>query len=241
METKEYYDAHLGRFYSWMVGDFNTRQKEFYNFLVEHKLEPVAGAVAYDLGAGHGIQTVALAKAGYHVTAVDFNEQLLSELAMNAAGLNIQIIRDDIRAVHRNLPKHAELLICWGDTLTHLGSIQEVRDFIRDSVSLLAPGGKLLLSYRDYSAVLEGPARFIPVKSDDTRILTCVLEYETDHVFVTDLLHERTAKGWEQRAMTYKKTRIDPFWLIGALEDEELLINHNQSTRGMVVIIASRR
>ena len=223
-----------------MAGDFNARQKEFYAFLIENKLSPAASRVAYDLGAGHGIQSVGLAKVGYRVTAVDFSEQLLSELAGNAAGLDVQIIRDDMRSVHRNLSKYAELVVCWGDTLTHLGSIREVCDFIRDSVALLAPGGKLVLSFRDYSRVLEGPGRFIPVKSDDTRILTCMLEYESDHVVVTDLLHERTAMGWEQRAMSYKKTRIEPFALITTLENEGLLILHNQSMNGMVTIIASK-
>jgi SAM-dependent methyltransferase len=241
METKEYYDAHLGRFYSWMAGDFNTKQKEFYDFLVNNKLAPVAGGVAYDLGAGHGIQTVALAKAGYQVTAVDFSAQLLSELAVNAAGQHIKVVQGDIRTVHPGLSRRAEVVVCWGDTLTHLGSIREILDFIQDTVALLVPSGKLLLSFRDYSRVIEGPGRFIPVKSDDNRILTCVLEYEPQHVIVTDLLHERTSTGWEQRVMSYKKTRIDPDEIVTALEQRDLLIQHNHSERGMVTIIASRR
>ena len=63
--VKEHYDSHLGNFYSWMMGDLANKQAEFQNFLIEHALLPQVTKKAIDLGAGHGIQTVPLAKAGY--------------------------------------------------------------------------------------------------------------------------------------------------------------------------------
>ena len=76
MTTKEHYDKHLGNFYSWMTGDFESTQKEFLDFLYEHGLFPSSTKIALDLGAGHGIQSIPLARLGFQVKAVDFNQQL---------------------------------------------------------------------------------------------------------------------------------------------------------------------
>lgn len=45
--------------------------------------------------------------------------------------------------------------------------------------------------YRELSSELEEIARFIPVNYDETRILTCFLEYEEEKVKVHDLLYEK--------------------------------------------------
>ncbi|MCK9407771.1 MAG: hypothetical protein WCX28_01270 [Bacteriovoracaceae bacterium] len=51
-----------------------------------------------------------------------------------------------------------------------------------------------LLTFRDYSTELTGNSRFIPVKSDASQILTCILEYSSETVTVTDqkMTHEIT-------------------------------------------------
>ncbi|HNK58755.1 MAG TPA: methyltransferase domain-containing protein, partial [Leptospiraceae bacterium] len=94
MAAKEHYDKHLGSFYSWMVGDFESKQNEFSEFLNEMKILPRSSKNVIDLGAGHGIQTISLAKLGFHVTAIDFNEQLLQELKKNSEGFDIKIVND---------------------------------------------------------------------------------------------------------------------------------------------------
>jgi len=55
------------------------------------------------------------------------------------------------------------------------------------------------------STELINTQRFIPVKSDDNKILNCILEYDNDKVKVTDLLHEKTPKGWKQKESSYFK------------------------------------
>ena len=54
--VQEHYDSHLGKFYSWMMGDWASKQAEFHKFLTEHALLPHITRKAIDLGAGHGIQ-----------------------------------------------------------------------------------------------------------------------------------------------------------------------------------------
>lgn len=238
MTVKDHYDTHLANFYSWMAGDFETKQMEFKNFLRHHAITPSTTKKAIDLGAGHGLQSVALAKVGFSVTAVDFNQQLLAELAMNARGLGIEIVNDDIRKVKQFAGREPELIICCGDTLSHLGSKKEIGDLVAGISATLQTGGKVLLSFRDYSVELTGDDRFILVKSDDTRILTCVLDYESESVRVTDLLHEKTGAGWKQKVSSYKKVRISANEVVKMLVNSGLNVQLNQAVNRMTTILA---
>src|ERR1700761_2195645 len=99
MNAKEHYDHHLGYFYSWMVGDFDEKQKEQEAYFNSNNIHPVSTKVAIDLGAGYGLQSISLAKLGFCVVAVDFNKQLLHELEQRSKGFKIPIIEGDIKQI----------------------------------------------------------------------------------------------------------------------------------------------
>lgn len=239
MTVKEHYDNNLAYFYSWMAGDFHTKSNEFKAFLTDNSIKPVSNRIAIDLGAGHGIQSIPLAEMGFQVMAVDFNQQLLDELKVNAKDLNITTIYDDIKKVE-TFANHPELIICCGDTLAHLDSQAEVNAFISNMVKALDKNGKLILSFRDYSNALTGVDRIIPVKSDESRILTCILDYEKEFVHVTDLLHEKTNDVWQQKVSTYKKVRVIPSEVVEQLEANGMRIVFNQPINRMTTLIACK-
>ncbi|MEJ7646700.1 MAG: class I SAM-dependent methyltransferase [Chryseolinea sp.] len=238
MNVKKHYDTHLADFYSWIVGDFTTKQQDFQKFLEDNAITPTSTKIAIDLGAGHGLQSVSLAKLGFNVTAIDFSQQLLSELKSNAEGLNIEIVNDDIRNIRRFADKGVELIVCCGDTLSHLDNRKEIENLLVDISETLLGGGNLILSFRDYSTELSGDNRFIPVRSDENRILTCVLDYDNEMVNVTDLLHERTETGWKLRVSSYKKVRISTNEVVRKLEAIGLKVQLSQVINRMSTIIA---
>lgn len=239
MTTKEHYDYHLGHIYSWMTGDFKTKSIEFKNFLIDNFVKPSLNKIALDLGAGHGLQSIPLAELGFQVLAIDFNQQLLDELKVNAKELDITVINDDIKKVEIFADK-PELIVCCGDTLSHLDSKSEVKSFITNIVNSLNKNGKLILSFRDYSNKLTGIERFIPVKSDDTKILTCILDYEDNYVNVTDLLHEKVNGAWNQKVSSYRKVRLITNEIIENLTDNGMKIKFNQIVNRLTTIIASK-
>jgi hypothetical protein len=89
-----------------------------------------------------------------------------------------------------------------------LESVDQIGLLLERCFKCLSNNGKLVLSYRDYGTELVDTQRFIPVKSDENKILTCFLEYYASKVKVTDLLHERINGQWTQRVSSYFKVRI---------------------------------
>ena len=237
MTVKAHYDNHLAHFYAWMTGDFQTRYEEFKSFLIENAIKPSGGKIAIDLGAGHGIQSIPLAAIGFNVLAVYFNQQLLNALVSNAQELNVTAINADIKNV-ATLADRADLVVCCGDTLSHLADKNAVKKFITDVANTLDERGIFILSFRDYTHALTGIERFIPVKSDDSKIFTCMLEYEDEYVQVTDLLYERTADGWKQKVSSYQKVRLCTHEVVEQLQSSGLNIRLNKAINRMTTIIA---
>ena len=103
----------------------------------------------------------------------------------------------------------------------------------------LKPGGKFVATFRDYTRPLSGQARFIPVRSDESRILTCFLDYGPEHVMVHDMVHERSADGWRMRVSAYPKLRISPTHVAQSLQKHGLTVVLETAPRGMVRVVAT--
>ncbi|HWA07303.1 MAG TPA: SAM-dependent methyltransferase, partial [Ignavibacteria bacterium] len=84
-------------------------------------------------------------------------------------------------------------------------------------------------------------SRFIPVKSDDTRILTCFLEYFGSFVIVSDVLHEKIDNKWEMKVSSYPKLKLPANEIEKKIEDYGLSIVLSEVNRGMSYIIAEKK
>ncbi|MCX6955828.1 MAG: class I SAM-dependent methyltransferase [Verrucomicrobia bacterium] len=244
--AKDHYDSHLAPIYTWMRGGAAGPRRQFAEFLRDRGLLPSRPeATALDLGAGSGFQTLPLAEAGYTVTALDFSEILLAELAHDAAAAGvthrIRPILGDMRELSRHGPSPApELIVCLGDTLTHLTSTAHVTRLISDATAALARGGHLVLGYRDYSLARHGADRFIPVRSEADRIFTCFLEYGQTHLTVHDIVHVRDGAGWNMKVSVFEKIRLDPAFLRDRLRAAGLTLVHDEVTAGTHTVIARK-
>ncbi len=127
-----------------------------------------------------------------------------------------------------------------GDTLTHLPDRDAALQLFTLAAASLRPGGTFIATFRDYTQALVGNGRFIPVKSDADRILTCFLEYAADHVDVHDLLHERNGDAWQLRVSSYRKLRLDPQWVSASLHERGFAVSTEPGPAGMVRVIATK-
>lgn len=240
--VEEHYDALLADVYSWTYGDAETvyaRNLEFFN---THGISPQSTKAAVDLGAGSGFQSIPLARLGFSVTAIDTSPKLLRELKEQAGNLEIKTVVDDLLNFQKHCAVKPELIVCMGDTLTHLSPFAKVTELINKAADALEEKGLLVLSLRDYvSNELRGTARFIPVRKDENRIFTCFLEYQPEIVMVHDILYSRNGSAeWKFSTSAYPKLRISPNWLKEQLESAKFNIVHNSSVSGMMYFIARK-
>jgi len=240
--ARDHYDELLGSIYSWMLGDWETVLQEARDELRDLGVGAASstGGVAIDLGAGTGAHSIPLAELDYSVVAVDTCAVLLEELKGRIAGHDIHPVLGDLLSFRSFHPGMADVILCMGDTLTHLGEPEDVEELFHQINAALAPGGFFVATFRDYSAAPpEGTARFIPVRSDEHRILTCFLEYRDASVMVHDLLHSRSPSGWETRVSAYPKLRLEPQALKASLYRLGLTARLEPGPRGMVRLTAA--
>jgi hypothetical protein len=92
---------------------------------------------------------------------VPLGHELLRVLTTHAAGLPIRAVEADLLDFRRHALEPASLIVCLGDTLTHLGSTGDVERLARDVAASLRPCGRFVATFRDYSRPSQGDARFM--------------------------------------------------------------------------------
>jgi len=242
-----HYEQHLAPVYAWMAGGpaaaiaRGDAELEALGVARVGRGGDEPAARALDLGAGFGAHAIPLARRGFAVTAIDESAHLLAELSERAGELPIRTLQADLVEALADDPGEVDLLLCLGDTLPHLATLDRVRRLCALASERVRPGGRVVFSFRDYTRPAEGERAFVCVRGDAERIASCVLEIERDSVRVHDLLHEREAEGgWSLQASSYTKLRLAP-----GLVEEALgagwEVERGSTASGMVALAARRR
>jgi 2-polyprenyl-3-methyl-5-hydroxy-6-metoxy-1,4-benzoquinol methylase len=234
-----HYATLLGPIYAWMLGDVEAATARSAAELDDiHVPAPINGA-AVDLGAGLGLHAIPLARRGFQVLAIDGCEPLLNELRARGAGLPITCLNADFLEFPSFIAERPEVILCMGDTLTHLKTLSEVASLLSSVAASLGPGGLFAATFRDYvTRTLEGDQRFIPVRADADRILTCFLEYQEHTLTVHDVLHQRQNGEWRQIVSSYPKLRLAPEWVDSRLIELGFSVRRDTAPGGMARIAA---
>jgi SAM-dependent methyltransferase len=208
----DHYQNLLARHYTWMMGvSFEEKVAEQKALLEQVLTDSNALAphgTALDLGSGPGFQAIALAELGFSpVIAVDLSSDLLQELEAHRGSFPIETIEADLTSLSGlRTGDGVTVALCMGDTLTHLPSKGDAANFFAAVFHKLAPGATFVMTYRDLTGELSGVDRFLPVRSDDRKIMTCFLEYEdADSVVVNDLVYTRSETSWTLEKSSYRK------------------------------------
>jgi SAM-dependent methyltransferase len=232
-----HYETLLAPVYLWMSGGIDSALA-----LGASDLDGFAGrgGLAVDLGAGFGMHAIPLARAGYRVLAIDSSPYLIEQLRSFSKGLDVQAVISDLLQFPEYLPPNqkADLVLCMGDTLTHLPDETAVAELVQRVAVSLDPGGRFVATFRDYTVLPTGNARFIPVRSDANRIHTCFLEEQADRVLVHDMLHEKEGDRWSMQVSSYSKLRLSPAAVCRTFRSVGLTASVVAGPRGMVKLTA---
>lgn len=237
----DHYEALLAEHYSWMFGVAPAvKAAEQVELLTRLNIAP--GALAVDLGAGSGFQSMALADLGFeNVLALDTSARLLQELRSNCGNRSVAPIQDDMLNIARHVgPGTADTVVCMGDTLTHLPQRDLVPRLFAAVSAALRRDGQFVVTYRDLSTELDGVDRFIPVRSTADKIMTCFLEYHPDVVLVHDLVYMREEGAWRLAKSSYPKLRLAVDEVRRELAQAGLHVFAAEQVRGMSVLAAQK-
>lgn len=238
-DVEQHYDQLLSDVYSWMYGGYDAALARYTEFFSSRAITPALSGRALDLGAGCGFQSIPLARLGFAVTAIDIDRKLLEELRAHAGGATIAIVRGDLLDFERHLQAPIELAVCMVDTLVHLKSKAVVRELFGKVRRALEPRGRFVITYRDLSREALGLDRFIPVRADDSTIMTCFLEYEPETVKVHDLVYRKVGAEWTFRKSFYRKLRLAQSWVEEELRAAGFVLAEAGVERGFVTLVAT--
>ncbi|MEP6884893.1 MAG: class I SAM-dependent methyltransferase [Gammaproteobacteria bacterium] len=241
----DHYANLLGPVYTWMVGDIDAAlarsDAELDVLSPPARRLSMQGATAIDLGAGFGLHAIPLARRGFSVLALDSCEALLKDLSLRAGSLPIRVVNANLLDFKAHEAAPVDVILCMGDTLTHLPEQSNVETLLKEVAASLNPGGTFVATFRDYvTAPLKDEARFIPVRSDSERLLTCFAEYLDVTVTVHDLLYQREGGSWQFTAGSYRKLRLAPQWVAQRLSSLGLDVE-SDTVPGRMVRITARK
>jgi len=236
----DHYQTHLAPIYVWMAGGLDAAVERGSSELAAVLPGLPAGTTVVDLGAGFGMHAIPLGRLGCSVIALDSSALLLRELSKHTLALPVKVVEGDLLSFQRHVDTAVDVILVMGDTLTHLADRASIQQLFVLAAASLRQHGKFIATFRDYTKPLVGNERFILVRSDDERILSCFLEYGADTVEVNDVLLERHPSGWQQRISAYRKLRLSPEWVSSELRAAGFSVQREAGMSGMVRIIATR-
>lgn len=140
---------------------FNPAQIEFLRNVL-----PYNGARVLDVGCAIGELSIALTKFGFPTWAIDLDESMI-EIAQNGKPEDSffpvyeQI---DMRLIDQRYPEaYFDTIICFGNTLVHLTTEDDIRKFIQAAYRVLTPEGKLTIQILNYQHILGHQIKSLPL------------------------------------------------------------------------------
>lgn len=136
--------------------NWEARAESEGNFFIE-QLQARNKHKVLDVATGTGFHSVRLLKAGFDVTSVDGNAQMLVKAFENAKkrGLILSSVHADWRWLNRDVHGKFDAIICLGNSFTHLHDEGDRRRSLAEFYAALKHDGILIIDQRNYDAILD--------------------------------------------------------------------------------------
>lgn len=158
-----------------------------------------------DASAGIGTQSLPLAALGFEVVARDLSASAIRRLQREAEdrGLQIEAAPADMREVASSIDGLFDAVISFDNSIPHLLSDADIVSTLGGFRQVLAPGGLVLLSVRDYEKVERSPTsvhRYGERTRDGARYrMSQEWEwYDAEHYRTTMVVEQEEGGGWSE-------------------------------------------
>jgi SAM-dependent methyltransferase len=236
---EEHYESLLGSRYTWMMGGIERCLADARGLLDKIGLAGnLSGRTVLDLGSGPGFHARALAERGSRVIAVDVSDTCLDELRRECTSMDVVALHTDLldKALFEKYGPFS-VVLCLGDTLAHLATHDDVRRLLENARALLSPGAILALEFREQSKELTGQDAVFTVRADRDRIMQCVLHFEPNRIWVTDVVHEWSGEAWTCVKSSYPKLRLTSAEIVSQAETAGLTLQLSEMRAGRRILV----
>lgn len=157
-ETDHYQEEYVRSFVEvWDdLIDWDARAESEGKFFID-QLKARNKTKVLDVAAGTGFHSVQLLQAGFDVTSVDGNAQMLVKAFENAKkrGLILSSIHADWRWLNKNVHSKFDAIVCLGNSFTHLFEEGDRHRALAEFYAALKHDGVLIIDQRNYDAILD--------------------------------------------------------------------------------------
>jgi glycine/sarcosine N-methyltransferase len=201
-------------------------------------LKPVPDIRILDSATGTGMHAIALAKLGYSVTGVDISTGMVETARRNASeagedvhfavagfGNTASTLTAEKKGTDQPVEIHYDVVLCLGNSLSHVESNRELVEALRDFSTCLSPGGLLILQNRNFDAVMVAKERWMEPQSYQNSIGEWIFlrfyDFLPDgHIqFNIVTLKRITGIDWKQSVMETRLIPLTQNLLFNALDE----------------------
>ena len=171
----------------------NVNQVDF----IKSKI-PESDGKLLDIGCGIGTLSFELSNYYKNVLGIDMDAEMIRAALSKkeVTSKPIQFIQLSMLELNASIDKNSiDGIICFGNTLVHLNSINEIEDFLQQSKAVLKSNGKLLLQIVNYDKILSNNIKQLPIIENDEIIFErnyCYHKQENKIDFNTRLIVKET-------------------------------------------------
>lgn len=149
----------ISKYYS-EIFPYNPAQLQF----VKIRAGELAGKNIIDIGCATGELAFQLAQSGADVTGIDLNTGLLEQATKTKKLPNLSFLTGNMLHLKTIFePGQFDVVLCFGNTLVHLESLEQVKQMTEGVYFVVKPGGKFLVQMLNYDYILDDQVSELPL------------------------------------------------------------------------------
>lgn len=152
-----------------------------------------------DLACGTGTYSIALAKKGHRVDAIDLGDEMLNH-AKEKGGLFADFVQGDMTKIKEVFAgKKYDFIFCIGNSIVHLKNKEKIQILIKDTYDMLIDNGALVIQIVNFDRVIKNNIKSLPTIDRYENGVKFIrnynyLEEESKVEFSTELLISKDGK-----------------------------------------------
>lgn len=191
------------RFYAALNEDYDkmTRDATRWDSVksqYEQLLETYKPKRILDAGCGSGGEAITLADMGYSVVGIDGSDAMIeiARIKSQKRGVDVEYHVDDLARLESIPDESVDMVICRGNTLPHLLTMDDMRSCIKAFRRVSTQNGLLILQWLNYSLILKSGKRQIGISGDETTLFHRFYDFVSDDEIVFNTVIMKYDKKW---------------------------------------------